>query len=314
MGGPGWRRARRPLSTGGPQVSTIFQASSESSIGFPCLGGGPPRGGRARAGLPRGPRTGLGGRDQDPRRRGRARGGGQGMAGPGHRRRSSPARQGGVNVIAIAQARSSGTSRWPSSGQAEAARRVHAAFQLSKSARRLAGARAAPTCAPRFAAWAARSRTDPAPPRALTGAGGWAARRLRCVFPTPRPVAAAACGACRVQRTAARPASARGRRAGSHSRPRFIARPRRLAPIRQSTSPRGTGTSCASPWRRASTWCSANKKPLAGAWPLRGVALRGGPGLGRRIRHEATWAPASLIDTYRKWWRAATGCGGSRGA
>jgi aspartokinase/homoserine dehydrogenase 1 len=307
MGVPGMAaRTFSAIHAEGLSVSTIFQSSSESSIGFTL-----PEAESARAvsALHRAFRDEIGAGlvDGASARRGVAVIAvvGRGMAGtPGVAARVfSALASGRINVIAIAQGSSELNISFvvEEAQAAEAARRVHAAFQLAK----IGGGRPP------------ERRTDVVllgfgrVGRALaTMAAGAGEGRIRIVAALdrsgyvfdPRGVARA-----RLQRLAegkdegALLADLGGRRARAPEALRWIAAHAVSRPVLVDVTAEETGDLLGAALGQGFNLVLANKKPLAGPTAAYRRLLETAAAAGRRVRYEATvGAGLPVIDTFRK--------------
>ncbi len=290
-------------------VSTIFQASSESSIGFTLPEG---EADRAVASLRKAFRDELSTNliDDITSRRGMAVVAvvGDGMAGaPGIAARVfSALAAGGINVIAIAQGSSERNISFAvTSEQAtEAARRVHAAFQLSK----IGGGRAP-----------AAPRTDVVllgfgrVGRALADQIGSASNgqpnvrvvglldRSGYIF-EPRGLSRRRLTAITREKDAGELlASIGGRPAPAAEALTVMATHAVSQPVVVDVTSEETGDLLRAALGNGFHVVLANKKPLAGAWDSYAALLAASSNAGRRIRYEATvGAGLPIIDTYHK--------------
>jgi aspartokinase/homoserine dehydrogenase 1 len=308
MGVPGMAaRTFAAIHAEGLSVSTIFQSSSESSIGFTLPDA---EASRAVAALERAFRDEVhaGLVDGVSSRRGVAVIAvvGRGMAGtPGVAARVFSALSSGrINVIAIAQGSSELNISFvvDEAQAAEAARRVHAAFQLSK----IGGGRPVD-----------RQRTDVVllgfgrVGRALaTMAAGAGEGRIRIVAALdrsgyvfdPRGVSRA-----RLQRLAegkyggALLAGLGGRAASAPEALRWIAAHAVSRPVLVDVTAEETGDLLVTALGQGFDLVLANKKPLAGSAAAYRRLLGTAAVAGRRVRYEATvGAGLPVIDTFRK--------------
>jgi aspartokinase/homoserine dehydrogenase 1 len=307
MGVPGIAaRTFGAIHAEGLSVSTIFQSSSESSIGFTLPGA---ESARAQAALERAFRDEIhaGLVDGVSTRPGVAVVAvvGRGMPGtPGVAARVfSALASARVNVIAIAQGSSELNISFvvEEAQAAEAARRVHTAFQLAK----IGGGRPP------------ERRTDVVllgfgrVGRALAGmAAGRGDRRLRIVAALdrsgyvfdPRGVSRA-----RLQRLAGGKdaggllADLGGRAASASEALRWIAAHAVSRPVLVDVTAEETGDLLAAALAQGFDLVLANKKPLAGPHPAWRRLLETAAAAGRRVRYEATvGAGLPVIDTFRK--------------
>jgi aspartokinase/homoserine dehydrogenase 1 len=289
-------------------VSTIFQASSESSIGFTLP---ETEAARAVAALRRAFKeelaTGL--IDAVTSRSGLAVVAvvGEGMAGtPGIAARVFTAlSQGGVNVIAIAQGSSERNISFVASAEEapEAARRIHTAFQLSK----IGGGRAPESL-----------RTDVVllgfgrVGRALADQLAWSngGSRVRVVGLLDRsgyvfdPKGLARQRLLKLAQGKDKGtllADLGGRRAGAAEALTFIASHAVSRPVLVDVTAEETGDLLRSALGHGFDLVLANKKPLAGTTESHDRLLSAAVASGRRILYEATvGAGLPIIDTYRK--------------
>jgi aspartokinase/homoserine dehydrogenase 1 len=307
MGVPGMAaRTFAAIHTEGLSVSTIFQSSSESSIGFTLPGA---ESARAVAALERAFRDEIhaGLVDGVSARRDVAVIAvvGRGMPGtPGVAARVfSALASARINVIAIAQGSSElNISFVVEEAEApEAARRVHAAFQLAK----IGGGR--PPGRRTDVVLLGFGRVG----RALaTMAAGKGEGRLRIVAALdrsgyvfdPRGVSRA-----RLQRLAegkdggALLADLGGRRASAPEALRWIAGHAVSRPVLVDVTAEETGDLLLTALGQGFDLVLANKKPLAGPTAAYRRLLEAAAGAGRRVRYEATvGAGLPVIDTFRK--------------
>jgi aspartokinase/homoserine dehydrogenase 1 len=309
MGVPGIAaRTFTAVHAEGLSVSTIFQASSESSIGFTL-----PEGEAARAvhALRRVFReelaTGL--IDGVVARSGMAVIAvvGRGMAGtPGIAARVfSALAAGGVNVIAIAQGSSELNISFVVAGTdaAEATRRVHAAFQLSK----IGGGR--PPGAPRTdVVLLGFGRVGRALADQVAARNG--ASRVRLVGLLDRsgyvfdPRGLSRVRLLRLAQGKDRGellAALGGERAGAAAALSFIASHAVSQPVLVDVTAEETGDLLRAALGQGFDLVLANKKPLAGSPDAYSRLLGAAEEAGRRLRYEATvGAGLPIIDTYRK--------------
>jgi aspartokinase/homoserine dehydrogenase 1 len=309
MGVPGIAaRTFTAVHAEGLSVSTIFQASSESSIGFTLPEG---EAGRAVEALRRAFREELaaGLVDRVAHRRDVAVIAvvGMGMAGTPWiaARVFSALAAGGVNVIAIAQGSSELNISFVVAGKeaTEAARRVHAAFQLSK----IGGGR--PPGAPRTDVVllgfgrvgraladqvAARDGASPVRVVGLLDRSGYVfdprglsrIRLLKLAQGKDRGGLLGALG---------------GERAGAGAALAFIASHAVSRPVLVDVTAEETGDLLRAALLQGFDLVLANKKPLAGSPEAYSRLLAAAEAAGRRLRYEATvGAGLPVIDTYRK--------------
>jgi aspartokinase/homoserine dehydrogenase 1 len=289
-------------------VSTIFQASSESSIGFTLP---ETEAERAVASLRGAFRDELssGLIDSVSARPGMAVVAvvGDGMAGsPGIAARVfSALAAGSINVVAIAQGSSERNISFAVNADdaPEAARRVHAAFQLSK----IGGGRPAAAPATHVVLLGfgrvGRALTDQI---AAAGRG----REVRVVglldrsgflfeprgFSRRRLLALA-----RAKDSGALLASLGGRRASAPDALQFMASHAVSRPVLVDVTSDETGGDLRTAIEHGFNLVLANKKPLAGSLESYARLLAGADAAGRRVRYEATvGAGLPIIDTYHK--------------
>ena len=292
----------------GLSVSTIFQASSESSIGFTLNEVEAPR---AVAALRRTFREELatGFIDDVTSRSGLAVVAvvGEGMAGtPGIAARVFNAlAQGGVNVIAIAQGSSERNISFVVTAEqaGEAARRVHAAFQLSK----IGGGRP-PEVAHTDVVLLGFGKVGRALADQLAARNGTSSVRVVGLLDRsgyvfdPRGLSRR-----RLLRLAqgkdsgALVAELGGRRADAAEALTFVASHAVSRPVLVDVTAEETGDLLRSALDHGFDLVLANKKPLAGSTESHDRLLAAAAASGRRIRYEATvGAGLPIIDTYQK--------------
>lgn len=292
----------------GLSVSTIFQASSESSIGFTLPEA---EAGRAVAALRRAFREELtaGLVDGVSSRSGLAVVAvvGSGMAGtPGIAARVFTAlAQGGVNVIAIAQGSSELNISFAVEGKdaGEAARRVHAAFQLSK----IGGGRT-PEPPHTDVVLLGFGRVGRALADQIAARDGDRGVRLvglldrsGCVF-DPRGLSRERLlRLARGKDRGALLASLGGRAASAAEALSFIASHAVSRPVLVDVTAEETGDLLRAALRHGFDLVLANKKPLAGPAESYTGLLAAAAAAGRRVRYEATvGAGLPILDTHRK--------------
>jgi aspartokinase/homoserine dehydrogenase 1 len=289
-------------------VSTIFQASSESSIGFTLPETEAERGVRSVRNAFR-EELASGVIDNVTARPGMAVIAvvGDGMAGsPGVAARVfSALATGGINVVAIAQGSSERNISFAVEGNdaAEAARRVHAAFQLSK----IGGGRPLPT--PRtdvvFLGFGrvGRALAD----QMATPNGNGAVRviglldRSGYIF-DPRGLSSRRLlELAREKDAGALLASLGGRRASAADALTLMADHAVSHPVVVDVTSEDTGDLLRAALGQGFEVVLANKKPLAGPWDSYEGLLAASTATGRRIKYEATvGAGLPIIDTYYK--------------
>jgi len=307
------------VDAAGLSVSTIFQASSESSIGFTVP---EDQAERAVISVRRGLRHEL---DQGLIDRVSARTQvsviavvGDGMAGtPGIAARVFTALEaGGINVVAIAQGSSERNISFVVSAAdaPDAARRVHAAFQLSK----IGGGRAVArphtdvvllgfgrvgrALSDQIAAANGRLR-----PRASASQGEGNVRivglldRSGYVFDARGLSRSRLLRLARAKDAGALLASLGGARAGAHDALALMASHAVSRPVVVDVTSDDTAALLHAAVGQGFDVVLANKKPLAGSWKSYARLLDSSITTGRRIRYEATvGAGLPIIDTYRK--------------
>jgi aspartokinase/homoserine dehydrogenase 1 len=289
-------------------VSTIFQSSSESSIGFTLPAAEADTAVRyLRAAfkheLDVGLIDGVG-----------ARSGmsvvavvGEGMAGtPGIAARVfSALADGGVNVVAIAQGSSERNISFVvrSEDAADAARRVHTAFQLSK----IGGGRPRPLAHTDVVLLGfgrvGRALADQiaqahvSPPVRLVGV----VDRSGYVFDADGLSRARLQRLARAKGAGRAVASLGGRRASAEDALTFIASHAVSRPVVADVTGDETGPALRAALAQGFDVVLANKKPLAGPYGEYARLLEAARGAARRIRYEATvGAGLPIIDTFRK--------------
>ena len=225
-----------------------------------------------------------------------------------------------INVVAIAQGSSERNISFAvkSADAAEAARRVHAAFQLSK----IGGGRpeAAPTTDVVLLGFGrvGRALADQiaAAERPAQRARRRPARSIRLRVRAEGPLATAAAapdaqeGRGRAARVARRPAGGRGRRADVHGEPRGVAAGHRRRDERGDRRPaarRRSATDSTSSWRTRSRWRDRGTA-TSGCSPGRATADR----TCATRRRSAPGCRSSTRTT--SWSKPATACCGSRAA
>ncbi len=297
------------VDAAGLSVSTIFQASSESSIGFTVP---EDQAERAVAGVRQGLRHELthGLIDGVTARTRMAVIAvvGEGMVGtPGISARVFTALEaGGINVVAIAQGSSERNISFVvgSADAAEAARRVHAAFQLSK----IGGGRPLVEAAHRRGAARVRPRRTRAVGSDCRTANG--ERNVRIVglldrsgyvfdargLSRPRLLRLA-----RAKDGGALLATLGGQKAAAAEALAFMAGHAVSRPVVVDVTSDDTGALLHTAVGQGFDVVMANKKPLSGSWDSYARLLESSITTGRRIRYEATvGAGLPIIDTYRK--------------
>jgi aspartokinase/homoserine dehydrogenase 1 len=298
------------VDAAGLSVSTIFQASSESSIGFTVP---EDQSDRAVAGVRQGLRHELthGLIDGVTARTRMAVIAvvGEGMVGtPGISARVFTALEaGGINVVAIAQGSSERNISFVvgSADAAEAARRVHAAFQLSK----IGGGR--PLSKPHtdvvLLGFGRVGRALSDQIAAGNGRQGEAVRivglldRSGYVFDArglsrPRLLRLA-----RAKDAGALLATLGGQKAAAAEALAFMAGHAVSRPVVVDVTSDDTGALLHAAVGQGFDVVMANKKPLSGSWDAYSRLLESSITTGRRIRYEATvGAGLPIIDTYRK--------------
>lgn len=289
-------------------VSTIFQASSESAIGFTLPAAEADRAVRSVRGAFR-EELASGVIDTVSARHGMAVMAvvGDGMAGsPGVAARVfSSLAAGGINVVAIAQGTSERNISFAVDGgdAAEAARRVHAAFQLSK----IGGGRALP--APRtdvvFLGFGrvGRALAD----QIATPNGNGTVRvvglldRSGYVFEPKGLSSRRLLQLAREKDGGSLLASLGGRRASAAEALTFMADHAVSRPVVVDVTSEDTGDLLRTAVGQGFDVVLANKKPLAGNWDSYAGLLSASSAAGRRVRYEATvGAGLPIIDTYHK--------------
>ncbi len=289
-------------------VSTIFQGSSESSIGFTLPEG---EAARAVAGIRKAFKEELasGLIDNISARPGMAVLAvvGDGMAGsPGVAARVfSALASGGINVVAIAQGSSERNISFAVNGAdaAEAARRVHAAFRLSK----IGGGR--PEATPRTdVVLLGFGRVGRALADQIAAANGRAAVRVVGLLDRsgyvfePRGISRRRLlDLARKKDAGALLASLGGLRAGASEALTFMASHAVSRPVVVDVTSEETGDLLRRALAHGFDVVLANKKPLAGSWESYTSLLSTAVNPGRRVRYEATvGAGLPIIDTYQK--------------
>jgi len=289
-------------------VSTIFQASSESSIGFTLPEA---EADRAVAGVRKAFRDELasGLIDNVSARPGMAVLAvvGDGMAGsPGVAARVfSALASGGINVVAIAQGSSERNISFAVNGAdaAEAARRIHTAFQLSK----IGGGR--PEATPRTdVVLLGFGRVGRALTDQIAAPNGHAAVRVVGLLDRsgyvfePRGISRTRLlNLAREKDAGALLASLGGRRAGASEALTFMASHAVSRPVVVDVTSEETGDLLRRALGHGFDVVLANKKPLAGSWESYSSLLSTTMNPGRRVRYEATvGAGLPIIDTHHK--------------
>jgi aspartokinase/homoserine dehydrogenase 1 len=291
-------------------VSTIFQASSESSIGFTLPEGEAERGVRSVRQAFR-EELGSGLIDNVAARPGMAVIAvvGDGMAGsPGVAARVfSALASGGINVVAIAQGSSERNISFAVEGNdaAEAARRVHAAFQLSK----IGGGRPLP--APRTdVVFLGFGRVGRALADQIANPNGNGTGTVRVVglldrsgyIFDPRGLSSRRLlELAREKDAGSLLAGLGGKRATAADALTLMADHAVSHPVVVDVTSEETGDLLRSALGHGFEVVLANKKPLAGPWDSYERLLEVAETTGRRIKYEATvGAGLPIIDTYYK--------------
>lgn len=289
-------------------VSTIFQASSESSIGFTLPEAEAPR---AVAAIKKAFREELasGLIDSVSARPGMAVLAvvGDGMAGsPGVAARVfSALARGGINVIAIAQGSSERNISFAVNGAdaGDAAQRVHTAFQLSK----IGGGR--PAATPRTdVVLLGFGRVGRALADQIAAANGQATVRVVGLLDRsgyvfePRGLSRKRLlDLAREKDAGALLAALGGTRAGASDALTFMAGHAVSRPVVVDVTSEETGDLLRSALGHGFDVVMANKKPLAGSWDSYATLLSPTLYPGRRVRYEATvGAGLPIIDTHHK--------------
>ncbi|HXG56378.1 MAG TPA: aspartate kinase [Vicinamibacterales bacterium] len=289
-------------------VSTIFQGSSESSIGFTLPEG---EAARAVAGIRKAFREELasGLIDRISARPGMAVLAvvGDGMAGsPGVAARVfSALASGGINVVAIAQGASERNISFAVNGvdAAEAARRVHTAFRLSK----IGGGR--PEATPRTdVVLLGFGRVGRALADQIAAANGHAAVRVvglldrsGYVFDPRGMSRRRLLDLARKKDAGGLLASLGGQRAGASDALTFMASHAVSRPVVVDVTSEETGDLLRRALGHGFDIVLANKKPLAGSWDSYASLLSATVHPERRVRYEATvGAGLPIIDTHHK--------------